>query len=793
MLKFADALAAGPIGFQAGGVTKGFPILLTLPGGLPSQTRAELDSLDIEQVLLLGGEQAVGAAVVAELQANGVVVRRIGGIDRYDTAALIWELELDELGYDNTHVNLARGDDPNGFADALAFGPHGGKELGGILLTPPCQTVSSTSNALAAHLATLTDGHIAGGPTAVCSDVKTRYERDAGTIGGEITLNGTSFPQGTIIHGLIGSPTTVRDLSVTGCGFNNTHLELDFEGNFDMPLPADLLVGQCNLAFLIDRNDGRNNTQDIPITVTTRPRTLTEGPDLLSATVDAANRVTFTFDESATGAIADADDFHLYAWNGQQCTPTATPSVVGSTVVAQFSAAPLICNMQIVTTASVEDAAVQDVTGRFNPASSVPLKTVTLPAPITNGPDLVSVTNLTASTFARITADFTFDEAIDAPPPGSDILVNRFELIDEDGINAYPGIGTPVVLSGNRTVRVTFDTFATNVPVGQIVRGVAEVGAVRDTTGNLNPLNAVHTNGDGLTDGPDLVSARVSATDQVMFTFDEPVDSNHGPAGQTIDPFDYKLYNISRWRQRDRGHRRRSARRSTTTPSSSSSRTARSAPASWSLSTTNSASRLGDPRRRRRRRPRPAGQPGQPRRLGAPAGRRASCRFDIPARPRRAWRSPPTGLATTRSSSRSTGRSTMCRTTPSTRTTSSCTTSNGTLFPPDGPGVFENDGFSVRFGPGTGAFSNAEATAAVLGGVNDSFGVSAIPRRERNRHSVTARRSNHTRRDTHMRRRNLLSASSWRSCSGLAGMAGITAVRATPRIPTVSRRPRQRR
>jgi putative cell wall-binding protein len=85
--RFPDALAGGILS-QAYAA----PILLTGRDSIPAATAAEISRRGNPEVIILGGEVVVGPAVVSALSALGVTdIERIGGADRYETAALIAE------------------------------------------------------------------------------------------------------------------------------------------------------------------------------------------------------------------------------------------------------------------------------------------------------------------------------------------------------------------------------------------------------------------------------------------------------------------------------------------------------------------------------------------------------------------------------------------------------------------------------------------------------------------------------------------------------------------------------
>jgi putative cell wall-binding protein len=109
--EFADALVAAPLAAQVGG-----PILLTASDHLPDEVAGELDRLRVDEVLVLGGEDAIAPAVVRQLEEGGREVRRLAGESRYHTA----EAVAAELGAEGGTVLVATGE---AFPDALAAGP----------------------------------------------------------------------------------------------------------------------------------------------------------------------------------------------------------------------------------------------------------------------------------------------------------------------------------------------------------------------------------------------------------------------------------------------------------------------------------------------------------------------------------------------------------------------------------------------------------------------------------------------------------------------------------------------
>ena len=187
-LKFADAMAAGPV---AAGET--VPLLLTAPDRLPAPTRVALafegdgpegagcGGKQIEQVVVVGGEAVVSAAVAQELRDLGYAVRRIAGATRQETAVRLFEFAEAEFGWVLDHVNLARGD---GFADAVAGGPHAGREKAPILLTASAADLGEVTRSFLRSRARTVASLDVFGDASVVSDAVVEDARRAATTGG---------------------------------------------------------------------------------------------------------------------------------------------------------------------------------------------------------------------------------------------------------------------------------------------------------------------------------------------------------------------------------------------------------------------------------------------------------------------------------------------------------------------------------------------------------------------------------------------------------------------------------
>ena len=111
-LDHADALAGVPLAaaFSA-------PILLTKKTSLPQATLDEIKRLKAKNVIILGGEGAVGSNVEQALKNNGLSVERIAGKTRFETAVKIAQRVEQKTGSKPSGVFFVNA---FGFADALS-------------------------------------------------------------------------------------------------------------------------------------------------------------------------------------------------------------------------------------------------------------------------------------------------------------------------------------------------------------------------------------------------------------------------------------------------------------------------------------------------------------------------------------------------------------------------------------------------------------------------------------------------------------------------------------------------
>src|SRR5439155_16258885 len=138
---FPDALAGTPLA-----CAQNAPLLITPAAALDPRVAAELQRVlaSGRTVYLLGGTNALSAAVEASVRALGYGTVRYAGPDRYGTAVRI---ALAGLGSPATAL-VATGIN---FPDALAGGAAGCKTHGAVLLTAGSAMPGVTADYLAAH------------------------------------------------------------------------------------------------------------------------------------------------------------------------------------------------------------------------------------------------------------------------------------------------------------------------------------------------------------------------------------------------------------------------------------------------------------------------------------------------------------------------------------------------------------------------------------------------------------------------------------------------------------------
>ena len=173
-------------GSALAGVLQG-PVLLTASDSLPANVAGEIERLGVSDVVIVGGEGAVSSSVASSVADLGVAVRRIGGADRYETAAMVASQTVIAASGEGTPtvdaIYIATG---SNFADALGAAPAAAFTGRPILLSRPSAVPSITAQTI--RSLETSRAYIAGGEGALGLEIEealyemglTEIERFAG-------------------------------------------------------------------------------------------------------------------------------------------------------------------------------------------------------------------------------------------------------------------------------------------------------------------------------------------------------------------------------------------------------------------------------------------------------------------------------------------------------------------------------------------------------------------------------------------------------------------------------------
>jgi putative cell wall-binding protein len=271
---FADSLAAGGWAADAG-----YPVLFTQTEVLTGNTADHLVDAGYERVVIVGGEQAVSAAVEAEVAALVDDVDRVAGDSRFETAVAIAEARGFDSAADADTVLLVDGQAEDAWADGFPAA-----NLAGLLPAPILLTNSAAGELPAPTEAFLTDGAAASGfaqahlsdvglicggtaPADQCGDAADLLDLDVvDFVPLDVAVSPTSIERGDTVTVTIAGAAPGDVVQIAGCGVTITRTltsdDID-DGvvTIDVALPVDAATGACELLVTVD---GR----EIPVTLT---------------------------------------------------------------------------------------------------------------------------------------------------------------------------------------------------------------------------------------------------------------------------------------------------------------------------------------------------------------------------------------------------------------------------------------------------------------------------------------------------------------------------------------------
>jgi putative cell wall-binding protein len=196
---YADGLTGSPLANALGG-----PLVLTPSSSLSAEARGAITHSLVAggAIFLLGGPSAISASTADALTALGYTVTRIGGADRYATAALIADQIAAKSPVD--HVYLATG---LNFPDAESAADAAAVNRGVVLLTNGASIPGPTSQWLTGHpglsLVALGGPSASAAPSATAFVGVDRYATAARVAAsvlpnpvGVVVVTGANFPDG---------------------------------------------------------------------------------------------------------------------------------------------------------------------------------------------------------------------------------------------------------------------------------------------------------------------------------------------------------------------------------------------------------------------------------------------------------------------------------------------------------------------------------------------------------------------------------------------------------------------
>ena len=280
----------------------------------------------------------------------------------------------------------------------------------------------------------------------------------------------------------------------------------------------------------------------------------TTRPELVQATivgtvtsgVNIGTTVNFRFDEAgAPAGGADETNFRVFNNAGFVDAGDVIAAADSFSVNVRFAAVTSSSAAQALTLATVDPFGFMDFQGELNPEGDAPLGSVasqTLPAGITNAPDIVSIGNFRFGNADNTLVDVTFDEAAnDVTAAGAISLHLLYTQGVVDANCSYDsGEGDTVLTYACNDASDDGDLATTIAQSASLVaRAVIEPASVNDTTASAhpNPLQIVEVNNSGNTGAPDIATVTFNlnatnggaAADSALVTFDQNVSLAGAP------------------------------------------------------------------------------------------------------------------------------------------------------------------------------------------------------------------------------------------------------------------------
>ena len=473
---FPDALAGNYLAGQQKGV-----ILLTPTStsdtSYATYTVPALTALKAKTITILGGVNAVGSDVQADLTSKGYTVSRIGGATRYDTAQMV-----------DTQAGLTPGNGSTGgvtgilatgvkFPDALSAGPLAYKQHFPIVLTDGSQATLSPQAVQTIATDKITHLIVMGGDAAIPPAAVTaaggtvdkqfkgvdRTDTAAQLLDYEIATygfpsnkvflaSGLTFPDALSSGPLGGDPEgivlTEPDLSLGT--FSTAELTKLAPGTIDV-LGGNVAVPDATAAAAQTAAQGGTAGGCNGTPATNLPQLCgativsTTLPTQANSTNAQGTVVEYLFTKAVTGGAFTATGFKVYdaadsvpggLQGGGVCGTSATcPAATNPNAVRiLFPALNSAASAAALTLATVVSGAVTLTNGQLSPDGDAAINgggtSLTFAAGVTSAPDLLSFgTPRPAATPTMSAIDLTFDKAFVPATVGSGTNATKFDIV----------------------------------------------------------------------------------------------------------------------------------------------------------------------------------------------------------------------------------------------------------------------------------------------------------------------------------------------------------------------------
>ena len=494
---YADGLAAGPL--AAGNK---MPILLTEPNTLTAATSAAITANGCKQMLIVGGEASVSAAVATAADAlTGVNVVRVSGADRYATATAVADhaykgAAVGGLAWAKVETIIARGDS---FADALAASQLAGSTNRTLLLVQADAIPATVSAQLTARKATINKIFVIGGTSAIPADVAQAAD-DAATI---------AKPTAVISGATVGSNAITVTYSEKITGGSTA-------GNFKINNAA---IAQATCAFASSTNAAEPYAgEGMDVTTAANACKYLAGNKVLVNDTTDANFAGLPGNTTDQAEVIDVPDNASVVVAGVYANGTTAGTLAPAASVC--NAAATVCTVYISTPLAAGD--VVTVSGATSTATGAAMTAASATVPAVGATELPTST-VTCYTTAADSTYITFSEPVngfavaDVDVSAGSIVAAGIRKIDGTQTyvmtwNAAPAAGATITMdsndvtsqrgkAGSTTVNTT-GTCSNNTskPSAQsasmvVTNGTQASGAMADGSGDTVTLTMLKTGG----------------------------------------------------------------------------------------------------------------------------------------------------------------------------------------------------------------------------------------------------------------------------------------------------------